>query len=202
LPGNTPGEAVSAFLDPIKLALGSIGSPHIQYRDHPPIGKLQAATLNNSEPYRLASDLHGHLFIEMTLQYYVIEDEGQMGPYRCTSAGYALGLADDQHKEMVSYHWHPNSESPEIKPHFHVGEGYMRQQGRLHVPAPRVTVEQFIETLVDSFGVQPASDDWREMLAYTRGVHEEWRTWGEHGETPTEDALPRPRGEVRSEVAG
>ena len=120
----------------------------------------------------------------------MIHEPGIRGPYRCQSIAYALGVHEETEggteRELVSYHWHPNTRSPFTQPHFHVGKTRVEQDQRLHVPTPRFTVEDFVEMLIDSFGVAATVDEetWRALLAESREIHERYRSWGEYGEAP------------------
>lgn len=157
------------------------------YRQHPQLREACAAALNRGEPVKLKSSLYGHLYAEMSLNFEVCRDTGTRGPYRCTSTGYALGVSDKDVRELFSFHWHPAGRSPVTKPHFHVGHAYIAQDSRLHVPTPRISVEEFVLLLVDSLNVEITDESgaWRELLAASQQLHEAHRTWSEYRESPT-----------------
>ena len=79
--------------------------------------------------------------------------------------------------------------SPEKWPHFHVGEGVLAQHARLHIPTPRVTVEEFIEIAIDSFGAGTVveEDVWRPLLHESRQRHEKYRSWANRDDAPVRD---------------
>ena len=125
--------------------------------------------------------------LEVTVQFRVVEAEGHLGPYKCTSAGYVYSLSDADGAELVSYHWHPLSDPrSDVRPHFHVGERFLRQDARLHVPTPRVSIEEFIRTAIATFGVEATVDEdiWTELLHESQQRHEEYRTWHDRRDAP------------------
>lgn len=191
MPGSSPGEAVAAFLDPVKSALRVLDCEGVLvYRDHPPLDAVQTATLERGEGMRVAATgPYSHLRLLVVLEFKVIrcEEDEVRGPYRCTSVGYIFELQDASNTEIVSYHWHPTHRaSPVTKPHAHVGDKYVEQMARLHIPTPRVTVEEFVEVCIDQFGAatRMEEDAWRERLGESLDRHRQYREWGTHAEAP------------------
>lgn len=177
MPGNSPDEAVAYFLEQIKTALSVLTAPHL-VRPPGALGVVQAATLRDG-PVRIGSDFpkYAGFQIDVKLQYAVIEDPSPQGHYRCTSHQYIYTLYDDQQRKILAFHWHPGSNSPEEWPHCHVGEAFIPQRDRLHIPTERLTVEQFVRIAVESFGARATSDDYAEVLDITQQAHEEHRSW-------------------------
>jgi hypothetical protein len=187
LPGNSPGEAVDNFLEPVKDAIQCVGDGVLVYRDHPGLGQLEAATLNGGEGMGIRSAIFGRLRLEVNFQYVLLESDDERGPYRCSTRGYIFSISDREDHELVSFHWHPLSVSPDLGPHMHIGTTVLPQTGTLHVATPRVTVEDVIEHLADSFAVDmPLPEgEWRPRIERSREVHVTWRDWHERGEAPT-----------------
>jgi hypothetical protein len=187
LPGNSPGEAVSNFLDPVKDAIQCLGDGVLVYRAHPGLGVLEAVTLNGGEGMAVRSDLYGRLRVEVNFQYVVVQSADDRGPFRCSTRGYIFSISDSDDAELMSYHWHPLSVSPDLGPHMHVGQKVLPQNATLHVPTPRMTVEDLVEHAIDSFGAGPAIDDdtWRPLLADSRERHVAYRDWHGRDDAPT-----------------
>jgi hypothetical protein len=156
------------------------------YRSHPPLGAAQTAKLGAGEPAMVTSSVYGSLALTVNLIFVVLEEDGPRGPFRCSSRSYVMGLKEPDGAEVISYHWHPESVSPETGPHFHIGERRVRQVVRLHVPTPRVSVEEFVRTAIQSFGVEPTVDEdvWRPLLDESQHVHETWRSWHDRRDAP------------------
>ncbi len=195
MPGNSPSEAVENFVTPIKDALSCLGDSAVIYRDHPPLDTIQTLTLNGGEGLEVPvdGDYAPKLLIEVEMSYLVIHcpDDEDRGPYRCTTCAYILRIKQGN-AELMSFHWHPGQNvSPERLPHFHVGESRLPQMQTLHIPTPRVSVEEFIQTTIEAFGVRPTVDEktWRELLDSTLGPHREYRSWSERYEAPYQDGV-------------
>lgn len=191
MPGNSPGEAVRNFLDPIKQAFECVGSGHLHHRDHPPLDSIQSATLNGGEgicvpavgPYAPSITITADLLF---VPIHCPEDEVR-GPYRCRGAGYILSIGDCDRNELISFHWHPLQKvSPETKPHMHVGKSRIAQTNTLHIPTPRTSVEDFLMTAIESFGAQPlvGRDTWEPLMTGSRGVYETYRSWDGRHDSP------------------
>lgn len=196
MPGNSPGEAVHNFLDPIKRAIECVGSGHLQYRAHPPVGSLQSATLNGGDGITVPAvgPYAPSLTITLELNFVPIHcpEDAIRGPYRCKGAGYILAIGDSDRSELLAYHWHPFADvSPEKQPHAHVGKKHIPQVDTIHIPTPRVTVEDFLAAAIDSFGAQPLVDreTWEPMLTESRERHEEYRSWGDRTDSPAPEDL-------------
>lgn len=196
MPGSSPGEAVHNILDPIKGAIECVGSGHLQFREHPPLGSLQTATLNAGEGLTVpaAGAYAPSLTISIELVFVPIhcpEDE-ERGPYRCRQAGYILALGDAERKELVAYHWHPMQQvSPEVKPHMHVGESRLPQGAKLHVPTPRTSVETFLTVAIETFGARPLVDRevWEPIMTGSQERYEIYRSWSNRDDSPSADDL-------------
>jgi hypothetical protein len=196
LPGSSPGEAVTNFLDPIKTAIECIGNGHLHHGDHPPLDTIQTATLNAGEGLKVRAEgpYDPCLTVSIELNFKAIHcpDDIERGPYRCRQTSYILALEDSDARELVAFHWHPLQKvSPEVKPHMHVGEARVPQLNRLHVPTPRTSVEDFLILAIESFGVVPMVDEatWRPVLMGSKGIYEQYRSWSERDAAPGPDDI-------------
>jgi hypothetical protein len=192
LPGDSPREAVQAFLEPVRRAVSCVTPGVLVFSKNPGLGQITSATVEGGSPVRVASSHYDFLHLELTLNFKVIEDEDDRGPYRCTSLGYVLSLSDAKQAELVSFHWHPFSEvASDVGTHVHLGEAYVAQKNRLHIPTPRISVEEFLRLAIDSFGAHALVPEevWRSALNDSQAVHEEHRTW--HGRHDMPDVSAR-----------
>ena len=89
--------------------------------------------------------------------------DGAGSPATLQGAHYVL-RDDESEREILAFHRHSGVFA---EGHYHLGAGagslptFLQ---KLHLPAPGVTLEAFIEMLVLEFGF-PARSDWREILA-------------------------------------
>ena len=170
---------------PIKAAVACLGSGHFAVKSNPQVGALQAAVLNGHEGIRVRSSIYDRLRIGITFQYVVVTAEGERGPYRCSIRAYIFDIKTDGQADIINYHWHPLSlVSSDLKPHMHVGEAFIKQTGKLHVPTPRLSAEQALMAAIDSFGAIPKVDDWRSTMEDSHSVHVEWRDWHDRSDAP------------------
>lgn len=128
--------------------------------------------------------------------YRIVRGEGLHGRWKVRTVGYYYELLNTSDvampKEVLSYHWHPESRSPLLFPHMHIGSGSgVTVEGitKPHYETPRVSLEEFLWMLVKDFGVLCRRDDWEAVLARGRAGYEAERTWQYH---PTErESQPR-----------
>lgn len=191
MPGDSPGEAVRNFLAPIKDAIAVLGDGVLVHSAHPQIGERQAVVLcHDGRGIRVESSVYGTLRLSVGLNYEVVlcEDGDPRGPYRCSTRSYIHAIYDGDDKLLLGFHWHPDSTSPDRQPHMHVGSTRIQQSGELHIPTPRVSVEEVVTLAIDSLGARPTVDEetWRGLLDASRATHEKYREWHHRADAPTE----------------
>ncbi len=113
--------------------------------------------------------------------YRVVEAEGVRGPFKVSVSGYEYSLDDDQGREVIAYHWHPESPNGWATfPHLHIEAG--AEVGRksligAHLPTERVAFEQVLWVAVHELGVQPIRGDWEDVLSSCLKAFQRYRTW-------------------------
>ena len=104
----------------------------------------------------------------MVHHYRVVEDPGEGGPWKVRTAAYYYPLHDSNDQEVISYHWHPESQSPVQFPHLHLGPGAAIGRPELstaHLPTGRVELPDVLLLAVRDFGIAPLREDWADVLA-------------------------------------
>jgi len=186
--GRTPNQAGRNFTSPIKTAVACIlRQPLSVYtQDGYEIGKSIALSTTDldSQPVKTRN---GTLWIVIAISGKLIEDERQdRGPYRVTTTQYTFSISEDeeQSREILSYHWTPNAdEGQRTFPHLHIGRAILDSKYRsdpynyhsMHIHTDRVSVEQFILTLIEEFGVKPANPRWHSVLHSSHGTFARYR---------------------------
>jgi hypothetical protein len=117
--------------------------------------------------------------LEFIHRYSIAETDGELGPWKASSAEYVYRLLDHEQNTIVAYHWHPHTGSraphPIVWPHLHVsGPGGLR---RVHLPTGRVSVESVVRLAILDLQVEPRRKDWREVLENGQKLFERLRTW-------------------------
>ena len=183
MPGRTPHEAFSAFVNPLASALACIAKAKVEIspggRDVMGVKHNLYITGRQNEGYlRL-----GRSGLELRARmYYAIIDEPreEYGPIRITTRGYDYSIRATDGRAVLDFHWHPLGRSHETRPHLHIGSMQLRDDAVLankqHVLTGRVTFESVIRQLID-MGVEPQLGDWSRRLDEGEGPHVLYRSW-------------------------
>jgi hypothetical protein len=182
VPGRTPAEAVTAFVEPLQAALGCLAiGARISCKPSrsPKLGSDAKWIINAGGGLSLRSVAGDRdLVFHASMEWKVIPDTGPKGPCRVTTLGYKYSL-DDGGAELWAMHWHPRGSSPVHEPHMHLGSA-MATAGRLidgaHLPVPRQSFEDAVRWCV-TFGAKPVRDDWEEQLRLAEQPHLLHRSW-------------------------
>jgi hypothetical protein len=185
LAGSTPAEAVENFLHPLRKCLACITNAHINvsprgYESLSEDDDPHAATLNDGRLTKLVSD--PPLGLLLAIQYRIVEAEGERGPWKTTGVQYEYIVKRwNDHREVLTYHWHPNGRGPMKDPHVHVGSAMLVSGATLdskaHVSTGRVSVEDIIRLAIDELHVEPRRAEWRKVTEQTRGAYAKYRSW-------------------------
>ncbi|MGI8925679.1 MAG: hypothetical protein ACR2HN_03405 [Tepidiformaceae bacterium] len=87
--------------------------------------------------------------------------------WEASATEYRYGLREDDHREILAYHWHPGQRRFGA-PHLHVSAaaGRLRPElQRAHLPTARVALEQFLLMLIRDFHVAPQRTDYEGILS-------------------------------------
>jgi hypothetical protein len=102
------------------------------------------------------------------------------GPYKVATRRYRYHVLTDDMREVLLWHWHPDSSSTMHDPHVHLGTTQLAPTAvinkRVHVATSRVAFEQVLLTTID-LGVTPLRDDWASTLNESLAAFARWRTW-------------------------
>jgi hypothetical protein len=131
-----------------------------------PSDKPHAVTFGTGLPVVLGRG--SDLAIVVRLQYEVTETSRQpRKPWQVTTLAYYYTLKQSEGPEIFSYQWHPYQRSPATFPHLHLetGAGVQRTELRTaYLPTGRVMAEDFVELLIEHFGIRPLKKDWKNAL--------------------------------------
>lgn len=203
MPGKTPPEAFSAFVDPLAEALKCIAVT--KYRPSPGgqavvdvEHSLQLTGDHENEYTRLkglavVGDRTTRLEFMARMRYKIIEDaRPDYGRFRVTTRAYDYALQTADKSLVVAYHWHPSGSSHEVRPHLHLGSTQLTKDSVLtkkqHILTGRITLENAIETAIQ-LGAEPRFPDWREILEMCERPHLQWRTWNHDYELETGEKI-------------
>jgi hypothetical protein len=181
LAGASPKQAVENFLRPLQRALSCVTAAVIDRQGGYDLRVTYALTVNGGEPVRLARvNRPADIAIRIAQQYRIVHAEGDRGPLKVQTVAYMYTLEAADGREVFGYHWHPGSRSPFSFPHLHLEAGAMLGRPELlraHLPTGRVSVEEFLRLVIDSFDVRARRRDWCAVLQQTQAAFSKWRTW-------------------------
>lgn len=200
--GRNPREAADAFLRSFKQTLSCVTDSYVKPSGYQPSPVLQAVTLvphggQAGDPASLRTE-HGRrgLWLSIGHDYRIVrlEDEAdERRPWAVSTAKYAYVLLDEQGREVLAYHWHPedplqpSGRSKVQSPHIHLsdtiapivlGKDYDPfPLAEMHIRTGRVLLEDVVEFLIDECGVHPLTDGWRDIVDKNRRRVLAERTW-------------------------
>jgi hypothetical protein len=187
--GKSPAEAVQNFRDPLQLAISCVTQGYINVRGgYHPGPKPHPLTLNEGAPVQLSGS--ARLLLSVIQLYSIVESkvENPLGDWKVSTAAYQYSLAQENGKEILAYHWHPDARNSIRTPHLHIGPGAQakwKPLAKAHIPTGRIALEDLLRLAIRDFGVEPLRPDWAEVLDLTQGNYEAWRTWSGSKQTQT-----------------
>ncbi|MGI8642914.1 MAG: hypothetical protein ACR2LS_02220 [Thermomicrobiales bacterium] len=111
------------------------------------------------------------------LEYRVHPSVDGGADFEAHTTNYRYHILDRDDREILAYHWHPNSVSPVTEPHLHLS-GRLRPLdvgardvpvplGEMYLPTGMVTLVQVVRLLITEFDVEPRRPDWEAVLSST-----------------------------------
>lgn len=95
-----------------------------------------------------------------------------------------FSVYDLDEREIIVYHWHPESLSDRKYPHLHIGSVLIDSRrhelgktfSRLHIPTGIITIADVAKMLIEEFGVIPIHRQWDETLHACQAEFERQRS--------------------------
>jgi hypothetical protein len=176
LAGESPAEAVAAFIEPLRRFLSCVTDRVLVATHYHEIelDQPRALTFGRDEETRVR--LRDDLMLDVAHFFEVVEDVGDAGPFRCHTRAYSYDFRHVGGPSVVAFHYHP--ESRVILPHAHVHQ-YTQpvDLSKVHLPTGRTTLESIIRLAIEEFGAVPHRDDWDDVLMAAEANFRGWRTW-------------------------
>jgi hypothetical protein len=115
LAGNTPHEALQAFLAPLNRAISCITTSQIVQnagRDSCQIDKVYGLFVGNEAIFKASSD--PLVYAEISMQFMIIKvpekERARLGRFKVKTTWYRYSVLDNHRREVLSYQWHPGIE--------------------------------------------------------------------------------------------
>jgi hypothetical protein len=176
VPGNSPQEAVTAFLVPLKDALSVLNGPGaITVSRHGSWikGKTYLWVVNAGDGMKLGDvgTLHASMQFRVIDTDPVTNDFGK--PLRVTTLAYNYKLEQPSGRDLWRMHWHPDGVSAVREPHLHV-----QPDLKIHRPCDRMTFETAIRWCIkDGAALVCTPQEAEDLLLLSETPHRLNRTW-------------------------
>lgn len=181
IPARTDAEAKTRFLRFLNLSLTTLSSEAIWVVS--PSGELRAAV--TVPPILRLRTSDSSLYLRSTIQFTCEDDDLHPGERKVSTHHYAHTLGPSETFDTQLYSWEWAAADPTY-PHVHLrrSDPEFHGLGKLHIPTGRVFFEDVARFLIEEHGVQPARDDWHEVLLDTHRRVSRHARWGA-GSRPT-----------------
>jgi hypothetical protein len=166
LPERTDTEALKRHLQPLGRAISCVTDRILTARDfrrrHT---DLVDVLLDEGRSVRLRGP--GRIHLRVRLRVRLSRAEPPRGLWDATTAAYEYRLSDQDDREIMAYHWHPDGQSHIQAPHLHLGPGAEIGRAallRAHLPTGTVPIQDVLGLAIETFEAEPARHDWDRVL--------------------------------------
>jgi len=180
---RTAFEAVRDYTEAVQRVVACFASRTVAVEvkgGYFPADDPHALTVNRGLPLPIRGN--GRLGVAIRQAYRIVQDPRSPHSFRISTAEYIYEL-DVDGKEVLGFHWHPETTPDIVTPHLHVRAGSTGEHDaallspRAHIPTGRVAIEDVFRFLVREYHAQPARADWATILDETQATFEQLQTW-------------------------
>jgi hypothetical protein len=156
--GSTPAAAARATRDSLQVLLSTVSNVVLRTDATGPATLLTARD-------RLARRSGGHIGLYVLHAFSTVADatRPRSERWRARTVGYQYRLEDEDGREVIAYHWHPQGQSHVAFPHLHLGAalGTLRPEMlKAHLHTGVVSPVAVLTPAVEEFAVTPRRTDW------------------------------------------
>jgi hypothetical protein len=144
------------------------------------------------DPIRLAGA--AQLLLSVSHRYRVLRS-GTAGPWKVETAAYYYEFEDALGRELLAFHWHPETVPDVPYPHLHIGRGVVAMDSLIaaglssqhnalrpeiaaaHIPTSRVALEHVLDLAIRHFSVPPLRPDWEAVFNHTLDQFRRTQRW-------------------------
>ncbi len=155
---KTPAEAVEHYRGRTVRLLSCVTAVHVVVRAYHLSDMPHDLELADTAKMR-----GGPFSVDVAEEYEVRQDTDG---WHVEIVGYLYAIGHEG-RELVSYHWHPSSNSPISRPHMHVAADIRvgdRWLGKVHLPTGAVGLEQVVALAIVELGVESLREDWERLV--------------------------------------
>jgi len=115
------------------------------------------------------------------IQTFLIEKRVLIGGFKVKTRSYMYSIEDESYREVIAFHWHPETPGAVRFPHLHICQGAgkeIRQDVRdVHFRTDRIAFEDFALMLIRDFRVVSERDDAIDVLEANLKKFQEHKSW-------------------------
>ncbi len=182
-PARTDAQAKARLLRVLGLSLSTVCSRGIWLVSPDPSGGGIVTALTNPPVIPLQAG-DSQIFIRSTIQYEYTDHQRFPGERKASTHQYAHTVGESESLKPQLYSWEWASAEPTY-PHLHLrrSDPEFHGLGKLHIPTGRVFYEDVLRFLIKEHVVEPAREDWDEVLGESFSRVSTYSTWGGGRET-------------------
>lgn len=135
-----------------------------------------------------------NLYLSVNHLYRVLRSDDK-GHWKVRTAAYYYEFEDIDERELIAFHWHPETVPSVPYPHLHINRGVVAMDmlistgvssqhnplrpeiAAAHIPTSRIALEQVIELAIRQFDVPPLRADWQSVLGANLRLFDRARSW-------------------------
>ena len=121
--------------------------------------------IGHNVPYRLVGP--ALLSIHARMQVRATRHPDEPEPWQVLIVAYQYTLLDQDQREILAFHLHPEGSSHVVTPHLHLGAGAGQLRADLagaHIPTGPVTLAAVARLVIEGFAARPQRGGWDAML--------------------------------------
>jgi hypothetical protein len=120
-------------------------------------------TFPEQRPVRLAGE---RLYLDIIHGFRVVQTRSRLEPFQVTTTDYFYTLLDQNQRELVAYHLHPDGAGWCTYPHLHVGTAKGIIDNKTHLITGSLPFQAFIRMLIEDPAIPVVSlrTDWARVL--------------------------------------
>ncbi len=106
------------------------------------------------------------LYLDLYHGFRIVQTRSGLEPFHVTTTDYFYTLLDRNHRELLSYHFHPDGAGWCTYPHLHVGTARGIIDNKTHLITGPLPLQAFIRTLIEDPAIPVVSlrPDWGRVL--------------------------------------
>lgn len=177
MPGKNPAEAIKEYIEPLQQSLSCFTKQILRPSGYGP-DQLHIVTISETT-VKVRTQRNEILHFAISQGYSIVKR--LLIGYKIQTRSYAYTLENEEHREILAYHWHPE-ETPAIPfPHLHIcsgaGDRVRQEILDIHFKTNRFAFEEFCQLMIKEFKIIPHRSDTDKVLAENLKKFQAHKSW-------------------------